>query len=39
MTTEKRTTDIVRLSGRVERIAAHQSKFLIFLSARVVGCR
>jgi RNA polymerase sigma-70 factor (ECF subfamily) len=35
MTTEKTTTDNVRLSERVERIAAHQSKFLNFLSARV----
>jgi RNA polymerase sigma-70 factor, ECF subfamily len=35
MTTDKVTTDTVRLSERVERITAHQSKFLSFLSARV----
>jgi len=35
LTTDKVATDTARLSGRVERIAAHQSKFLSFLSARV----
>ena len=35
MTTDKVATDTARLSARVERIAANQSKFLSFLSARV----
>jgi RNA polymerase sigma factor (sigma-70 family) len=35
LTTDKVATDTARLSARVERIAANQSKFLSFLSARV----
>src|SRR5258708_3503256 len=35
MTTDEVTTDAVRIPDPMERIAAHQSKFLSFLSARV----
>jgi RNA polymerase sigma factor (sigma-70 family) len=35
LTSDKVATDTAHLSERVERIAAHQSKFLSFLSARV----